>query len=58
MLIKSNRKGVVKSDMEYELVLVDVSESPCERPKKEDLATRSVITAKSCFIDGRKNGIL
>jgi hypothetical protein len=29
------RKALLKSDMEYELILVDASESPCERPKKE-----------------------
>ncbi len=28
------RKALVKSDMEYEVILVDASESPCERPKK------------------------
>mgnify|MGYP000512665809 CR=1 FL=1 len=28
------RKALLKSDMEYELILVDASESPCERPKK------------------------
>lgn len=29
------RKALLKSDMEYELILVDASESPIERPKKE-----------------------
>lgn len=28
------RKALLKSDMEYELILIDASESPCERPKK------------------------
>ncbi len=28
------RKALLKSDMEYELILVDASESPCKRPKK------------------------
>ena len=28
------RKALLKSDMEYELILLDASESPCERPKK------------------------
>jgi Helix-turn-helix of DDE superfamily endonuclease len=28
------KKALVKSDMEYEVMLVDVSESPIERPKK------------------------
>lgn len=29
------RKALLKSDVEYELILIDASESPCERPKKE-----------------------
>ena len=29
------RKALLKSDMEYEVVLVDASESPIERPKKK-----------------------
>lgn len=29
------RKALLKSDMEYELVLVDAGESPIERPKKK-----------------------
>ncbi len=28
------RKALLKSDMEYEVVLVDATESPIERPKK------------------------
>ena len=28
------RKAVLKSDMEYEVILVDATESPIERPKK------------------------
>ena len=28
------RKALLKSDMEYEVVLIDATESPCERPKK------------------------
>jgi len=28
------RKALLKSDMEYEVILVDASEAPCERPKK------------------------
>jgi hypothetical protein len=28
------RKALLKSDMEYEGILVDASESPCERQKK------------------------
>ena len=29
------RKALLKSDMEYEIVLVDASETPIERPKKK-----------------------
>ena len=29
------RKALLKSDMEYEVVLVDASETPIERPKKK-----------------------
>jgi hypothetical protein len=29
------RKALLKSDMEYEVILVDASESPIERPKKD-----------------------
>lgn len=34
------RKALLKSDMEYEIVLVDATESPIERPKKN----RNIIT--------------
>lgn len=30
------RKALLKSDMEFEVILVDASESPIERPKKKD----------------------
>ena len=40
------KKALVKSDMEYELVLIDATESPIERPKK----------SKSATIRGRKKG--
>jgi Helix-turn-helix of DDE superfamily endonuclease len=33
------RKALLKSDMEYEVILVDASESPVERPKKDSGAT-------------------
>lgn len=33
------RKQLQKSDVEYEVVLVDVSESPIERPKKDNAST-------------------
>ncbi len=29
------RKALLKSDMDYEVVLIDATETPCERPKKE-----------------------
>ncbi|KEI36079.1 mobile element protein ISF1, ORFA [Francisella sp. W12-1067] len=28
------RKALLKSDMDYEVVLIDATETPCERPKK------------------------
>ena len=28
------KKALLKSDMEYEVILIDASETPCERPKK------------------------
>lgn len=39
------RKALLKSDMEYELVLIDATESPIERPKKD----------KNAFIPGKRN---
>ena len=33
------KKALTKSDMEYEIVLIDASESPVERPKKDNGAT-------------------
>jgi hypothetical protein len=33
------RKALLKSDIEYEVVLIDVTESPIERPKKSKNAT-------------------
>ena len=41
------RKALLKSDMEYEVVLIDATESPIERPKK----------SKSGTIPGRKSVI-
>ena len=29
------RKALLKSDMEYEVVLIDATETPIERPKKD-----------------------
>ena len=28
------RKALLKSDIEYEIIMIDATESPCERPKK------------------------
>lgn len=41
------RKALLKSDMEYEVVLIDATETPIERPKK----------SKNTFILARKNDI-
>jgi hypothetical protein len=52
ILIKSGefslpgRKALLKSDIEYEVILVDATESPIERPKK----------SKNDTIQVRKNG--
>ena len=36
------RKALLKSDMQYEVILVDASETPVERPKKDKDATTPV----------------
>lgn len=41
------RKALLKSDMEYELVLIDATETPIERPKKNN----------ATIIPARKSGI-
>lgn len=41
------RKALLKSDMEYELVLIDATETPIERPKKD----------KGGSIQGKRNAI-
>jgi hypothetical protein len=33
------RKALLKSDMDYEVILVDATESPIERPKKSKKGT-------------------
>lgn len=35
------RKALLKSDMEYEVVLIDASETPIERPQKKGLEIKS-----------------
>ena len=41
------RKALLKSDVEYEVVLIDATESPIERPKKN----------KSIFIRAKRKAI-
>lgn len=41
------RKALLKSDMEYEVVLIDATETPIERPKKN----------KNIFIPAKRKGI-
>ncbi len=40
------KKALIKSDMEYEVVLIDAAESPIERPKKD----------RNTTIQARRNG--
>jgi hypothetical protein len=53
VLIKSGkfslpgRKALLKSDMQFEVIMIDATESPCERPKKN----------KSAITPARKSGI-
>lgn len=42
------RKALLKSDMEYELILIDATETPIERPKKD----------KGVFTREKRNAIL
>jgi Helix-turn-helix of DDE superfamily endonuclease len=42
------RKALEKSDMEYEVILIDATESPIERPKRK----------QRHYYSGKKNGIL
>ena len=42
------RRALLKSDMEYELILIDATETPIERPKKD----------KSDFIREKRSAIL
>jgi len=41
------RKALLKSDINYEVVLIDATETPIERPKKD----------KSTFIQARRKSI-
>lgn len=42
------RKALLKSDMEYDIILIDATETPIERPKKN----------KSIITQGRRNNTL
>lgn len=44
------KKELLKSDMQFEVVMIDVTESPCERPKKN----RSTITLAKRSVTSRK----
>jgi hypothetical protein len=44
------KKELLKSTMEFEVVMIDVTESPCERPKKN----KSVITLAKRSVTSRK----
>ncbi len=52
------RKALLKSDMQYEVILVDASESPVERPKKDSgdttLARRNGILSKPSLLSTNK----
>jgi hypothetical protein len=47
LLSLPGRKALLKSDVEYEVVLIDATESPIERPKKN----------KKTFTQARKKDI-
>lgn len=48
MFALPGRKALLKSDAKYEVILIDATETPIERPKKD----------KNAFIPGRKNDTL
>jgi hypothetical protein len=54
------RKALFKNDREYEIVLIDATETPIERPKKE-LRTKNALktetTNKNNFIQEKRKGI-
>ena len=54
------RKALLKSDMEYEVVLIDATETPIERPKKESRiksGSRIATIDKNLFIRAKSGGI-
>ena len=51
------KKALLKSDVEYELILVDASETPIEQPKKKYARKREKkigIISKSIFTQGKR----
>ena len=63
-LIKSSqfslpgRKALAKSDHEFEVILIDASESPIERPKKKSETSKgsnTETTGKSAMIQGKRS---
>jgi transposase len=51
------KKALLKSDMEYEVMLIDATETPIERPKKElgiKSASRTEITSKNIGIQEKR----
>lgn len=51
------KKTLLKSDMEYEVILIDATETPIERPKKESRirnALRTATTNKSGFTQEKR----
>lgn len=55
------RKALRKSDQEYEVILIDASESPVERPKKKSGTRRESnieITGKSSTTQGKRRDTL
>jgi hypothetical protein len=68
VLIKSKifslpgKKAILKSDTEFEVILVDATESPIERPPKKEPKTKNAskieITNRSTFIPVKRKGTL
>ena len=51
------RKKLLQSDCEFEVIIVDASESPIERPKKNEMQ-RTGETCRSTTTQAKRNGIL
>ena len=55
------RKALLKSDMAYDVILIDATETPIERPKKESKiknALKTETTHKGNFIQEKRKGTL